>query len=48
VLPHASSTVMAIIHKFDLWLYFTRLSLLLYNFLIMSLEIGSVRYTKAM
>lgn len=47
MLPHTSSTVMAIIHKLDLRLCFTRLSVLLYNFLIMSSEIGSVRYTKA-
>lgn len=47
MLPHTSSTAMAIIHKLDLRLCFTRLSVLLYNFLIMSSEIGSVRYTKA-
>lgn len=45
MLPHTSSTVMAIIHKLDLRLCFTRLSVLLYNFLIMSSE--SMRYTKA-
>lgn len=47
MLPHTSSTGMAIIHKLDLWLCFTRLSVWLHNFLIMSLEVGSVLYTKA-
>lgn len=40
MLPHTSSTAMAIICKLDLRLCFTRLLVLLHNFLIMSLEIG--------
>lgn len=42
MLPHASSTAMAIIHKLELQLCLTRLSVLLYNFLITSSEIGCV------
>lgn len=46
MLPHTFSTVMAIIHKLDLWLCFARHSVLLYNFLTMSSDTGSACYTK--
>lgn len=42
MLPHTSSTAMAIIHKLDLQLCFTRLSVLLRDFLITSSEVGCV------